>query len=663
MKPLEYPYSIIRIACFALIYITLSFSQGKATSYTGRSDYLQQKVEFVSSNDKYKVVIDPTHRRGVGACYLSLYKEDILAWKERLPYTIYECVVSNDGYIIGYGYTMRKQGWKSDPGELVIFSINPTGDKAFEERFPRHEYKSVPSPISRKPQINNERGQALFEILSYKDGKADDSIVVVNYRDGEVKTRLPVPGLTDLKGEKMDKAILAGDLVWVQLLGEDAHDLFGLNKSPDGGRIFSKHHIHILMTLDGEELWRLYKHYPDLELGLTFFPEVKTNSPNSFQIKSKDGTLFALTVNQSEDGSWKVEEEKLDKSQVTKADKNSMTASKEKEKEKPAFDIEGFLSNYPVVNIQSTQGFNLKRRDHTPISQQPETTLVDSHGAIYTLDVHYNVTVYHPDGTIKYEHRFEEMNLEVGVNENVTLLVDDRSTVHLLIALIQESIYLQERDNNLKGTQLRLVTLESERSDYDVQSIIVNDRRDAIISYNSKNVFPFLIDYTLFKKNFTEIKYIDIPSGYGVHSIQKDGNGYWLDRSRFSRVNDPKSVILFNNPYIHQKDEEKFLYSLVNLEEKSVTPIHLSGELVDYSTPILHDGKMVYLQVQDYVFATDLEGNVLCRLKVNGEEFLKLGSAHLTKGRSELWFINEDRNVTCIKLPDLHQQVEELNSE
>lgn len=101
---------------------------------------LLQPYQVVSSEGTWQLDVKPGNREGSGAALTTLTnkKTGIVAWKQMLPYTFWQCCVNENGAIGGYAYSkgvMVGGQWEGtkEPGEFLICFLNVEGSTIHQE--------------------------------------------------------------------------------------------------------------------------------------------------------------------------------------------------------------------------------------------------------------------------------------------------------------------------------------------------------------------------------------------------------------------------------------------------------------------------------------------------------------------------------------------------
>lgn len=101
---------------------------------------LLQPFQVVSSEGTWQLDVKPSNREGSGAALTTLTnkKTGIVAWKQMLPYTFWQCCVNEKGIVGGYAYTKGVMGegqWEEskEPGEFLICFLNVEGSTIHQE--------------------------------------------------------------------------------------------------------------------------------------------------------------------------------------------------------------------------------------------------------------------------------------------------------------------------------------------------------------------------------------------------------------------------------------------------------------------------------------------------------------------------------------------------
>ncbi|MEM8668014.1 MAG: hypothetical protein AAGG48_10890 [Planctomycetota bacterium] len=108
----------------------------------GIPHHVRHVKTYTSQSGEFEIVVDPTH---LNACYDANYiaiRNSDNTWATQLPFTLWDARVTDDGHVVGYGYTQGLEGifHKSDdprPGHLIVAIIDPGGSVLMKERIQR----------------------------------------------------------------------------------------------------------------------------------------------------------------------------------------------------------------------------------------------------------------------------------------------------------------------------------------------------------------------------------------------------------------------------------------------------------------------------------------------------------------------------------------------
>lgn len=90
-------------------------------------DVLNVKTH-VSLLGQWALEVDPTTREGAGPGHYQMSKAGKVQWSRRMPFTLCEVVVGDDGVVVGYGYsTGVGNNWIANPGVLNVVVLEPDG--------------------------------------------------------------------------------------------------------------------------------------------------------------------------------------------------------------------------------------------------------------------------------------------------------------------------------------------------------------------------------------------------------------------------------------------------------------------------------------------------------------------------------------------------------
>jgi streptogramin lyase len=136
--------------------ITLAVLLTAGSLLTGRRDAsaggmrpppLLNPQSYRSPSEEFVLEVDPGSRFGEGAGSYRLTRGKRELWKKRLPFTLAEAAVAEDGTAAGYAYTAGPHGY----GELRIVILNPDGSLRLDERAKRESSRFLHVPPN--PQV------------------------------------------------------------------------------------------------------------------------------------------------------------------------------------------------------------------------------------------------------------------------------------------------------------------------------------------------------------------------------------------------------------------------------------------------------------------------------------------------------------------------------
>lgn len=98
-----------------------------------------QPYQVVSPEGTWRLEVKPENREGAGpaATTLTNVKSGEISWKRMLPYTYWQCCVSEEGVVGGFAYTKGPLGEgdaSKDGGEFVVLFLDARGVTMHEER-------------------------------------------------------------------------------------------------------------------------------------------------------------------------------------------------------------------------------------------------------------------------------------------------------------------------------------------------------------------------------------------------------------------------------------------------------------------------------------------------------------------------------------------------
>jgi hypothetical protein len=112
-------------------------------------EILQPKT-YVSPSGEWRLSVDPSSKFGDGEASVDVTHRGAETWRAELPYTFWEAVVTDAGFVAGYAFTAGRR--RGSGGELVIAICGPDGASVLEERIERtgsnfHNTPPNPDPL------------------------------------------------------------------------------------------------------------------------------------------------------------------------------------------------------------------------------------------------------------------------------------------------------------------------------------------------------------------------------------------------------------------------------------------------------------------------------------------------------------------------------------
>lgn len=108
-----------------------------------------QPATYLSSSGKYALSVDPGERTGAGSGQHELKAGTKTLWSKRLPFTLREAVVTDDGIVGGYAYSRGEDdsGWY-EGGDFIVALIDSNGAMRMSERAPRSPSRFLHMPAN-----------------------------------------------------------------------------------------------------------------------------------------------------------------------------------------------------------------------------------------------------------------------------------------------------------------------------------------------------------------------------------------------------------------------------------------------------------------------------------------------------------------------------------
>jgi hypothetical protein len=145
------------------------------------SDTVLHPRSIDSKSGKYSVHIDPSDRYGRGSANYTLRMEQQVLWTKEFPYTLRKCVVTDRGFIVGYGYTQgeRAMGGDSQPdaGDFVIATLDFQGNEVLIDINARVEsslFKSMPVPLGQSLLVDEAKDRFAIHVINPIPGRQEE---------------------------------------------------------------------------------------------------------------------------------------------------------------------------------------------------------------------------------------------------------------------------------------------------------------------------------------------------------------------------------------------------------------------------------------------------------------------------------------------------------
>lgn len=137
-----------RTLCPFSCVFAMAFQSGLATE--GPPPVLNPKTH-VSPSGAYSLAVDPTDLYGRGPADYRFTREGKTVWARRMPYSLWQAVVTDSGHVAGYGYThgwrgFSEKGYDDGPGEFIVSLLSPDGKALNEEQHKREQSRFLHAP-------------------------------------------------------------------------------------------------------------------------------------------------------------------------------------------------------------------------------------------------------------------------------------------------------------------------------------------------------------------------------------------------------------------------------------------------------------------------------------------------------------------------------------
>lgn len=130
-------HAIRMIRCFCVIAMILALP---ALGGYGVTVPILQPYQVSSDNGAWLLDVQPSHRYGKGPSTAKLIRKETgeIAWKQELPFTFWQCCVSDEGHVGGYAYSNGPMGSEprnstNENGEFLVRILDPSGKVKYSE--------------------------------------------------------------------------------------------------------------------------------------------------------------------------------------------------------------------------------------------------------------------------------------------------------------------------------------------------------------------------------------------------------------------------------------------------------------------------------------------------------------------------------------------------
>jgi len=95
-----------------------------------------QPTTYTSPSGEWRLSVDPSSMLGAGPAQVAVTHKGERAWERRADFTFWSALISDSGYVAGYGFST---GWSdmADDGDVVVAIHGPDGKTLLEERVKR----------------------------------------------------------------------------------------------------------------------------------------------------------------------------------------------------------------------------------------------------------------------------------------------------------------------------------------------------------------------------------------------------------------------------------------------------------------------------------------------------------------------------------------------
>jgi hypothetical protein len=156
-----------------IVFAALIFMSSSAWTRLASPRPSVNPATYSSTSGEFSLSVDPTDRVGRGPADYRFIKNGAVVWANRLPFTLYEAVVTDLGLVIGYAYTnglegFSEAGYKAGTGDFIVLILSEKGEVILKETHPRERSgfidDVVPNPAAKGIVVDGQGKRAIFRI-------------------------------------------------------------------------------------------------------------------------------------------------------------------------------------------------------------------------------------------------------------------------------------------------------------------------------------------------------------------------------------------------------------------------------------------------------------------------------------------------------------------
>src|ERR1700693_4247408 len=178
---MDWTASIAKRAVWAFV-IALELSLIRMTNAQSMPPVVNPRT-YRAPTGRYELTIDPSEVYGCGQASYRLRFADRERWSETLPFTLCEAALTDQGQVIGYGYSSSPGGFPSHavdegPGDFVVVILDANGATRLKETVKRAQSNFLhqwPDPLAPGLIVDTANDRAIVRVADPDVNRAHES--------------------------------------------------------------------------------------------------------------------------------------------------------------------------------------------------------------------------------------------------------------------------------------------------------------------------------------------------------------------------------------------------------------------------------------------------------------------------------------------------------